>query len=410
MKSYLLPALMLICTCGFAQQTKLTDDLNKDLDKSLNKYFPSYQGEMLYSNYQLDPVHFNEKVDLARKDAYKGIKPGDPEEKLKRLDIDYNFRDVLKNYSEMYGADSAALASFSKVLTEKLKDPQLPTLLQEALRKAFPKALTEVQGKYVDSLVNSNADPNNAELFKRSLGYRIWVSGYLAYRYKTKYKSDTTFKNIKGGMPISVIIGEIQDPLVRNIECLLQSSTNLKVAKDSTLAKKIYDDFNAAVTDPYFRGKLQEVYDNFKRMHTSNAAAPDFTYAAVDGKVITLSSLRGKYVYIDIWATWCAPCKAEIPSLMEMEEEYKGKNIQFVSLSVDKQADAGKWHRYVTDNKLTGYQVMADKDFKSDFIEKFNIAAIPRFILIDPAGNVVDADAKRPSDPALKKQFDQLLK
>jgi thiol-disulfide isomerase/thioredoxin len=145
-------------------------------------------------------------------------------------------------------------------------------------------------------------------------------------------------------------------------------------------------------------------------LQTSGTAAPDFTYTAVDGKSITLSKLRGKYVYIDIWATYCVPCKEQIPFLAKLEEDYKDKNIRFVSISVDKQAQAVAWRRYVTDNKLTGYQVMADKDFKSDFIEKFNIASIPRFILIDPDGNVVDSDGKRPSDPAVKKQLDEFLK
>jgi hypothetical protein len=64
----------------------------------------------------------------------------------------------------------------------------------------------------------------------------------------------------------------------------------------------------------------------------------------------------------------------------------------------------------VTDQALGGVQLIADKDWSSPFIQSFGITSIPRFIIIDPEGKVVDADAKRPSDPALKGQLDTLLK
>ncbi|MNY06128.1 hypothetical protein D3C86_1388720 [compost metagenome] len=81
-----------------------------------------------------------------------------------------------------------------------------------------------------------------------------------------------------------------------------------------------------------------------------------------------------------------------------------------MSLSVDQQKDKSKWTSYVKDNKLGGIQLLADQDFNSDFVKKYNINSIPRFILIDPAGKIVSGDAKRPSNPELRKQFDTLLK
>lgn len=72
-------------------------------------------------------------------------------------------------------------------------------------------------------------------------------------------------------------------------------------------------------------------------------------------------------------------------------------------------SDKTKWSSYVKENKPGGIQLMADKDFISEFIKKFNINSIPSFILIDPKGKILDGYAKRPSDPNLKTQFDQLL-
>ena len=141
----------------------------------------------------------------------------------------------------------------------------------------------------------------------------------------------------------------------------------------------------------------------------NNSKAPNFDYENAAGGKTSLESLKGKYVYIDVWATWCGPCRAEIPSLKKVEEKYHGKNIEFVSISVDVDKDHEKWKNFVQEKQLGGTQLFADKNWLSDFIKTFNINSIPRFILIDPKGNVVDADAARPSDPRLEQQLSSLL-
>ena len=138
--------------------------------------------------------------------------------------------------------------------------------------------------------------------------------------------------------------------------------------------------------------------------------SPSFAYENFKGGSSKLEDFKGKYVYIDVWATWCGPCRQEIPHLKKVEEKYHGKNIVFTSISVDVAKDHDKWKKMVGDQALGGVQLYADKDWKSDFIQAYGINSIPRFILIDPKGNVVDADAKRPSDPALQEQLDKLLK
>lgn len=141
----------------------------------------------------------------------------------------------------------------------------------------------------------------------------------------------------------------------------------------------------------------------------NNSTAPNFDYENAAGGKLSLESLKGKYVYIDVWATWCGPCRGEIPHLQKVEEKYHGKNIEFVSISVDVDKDHEKWQNFVKEKQLGGTQLFADKNWASDFIRAFNINSIPRFILIDPKGVVVDADAARPSDPRLAQQLDTLL-
>lgn len=141
--------------------------------------------------------------------------------------------------------------------------------------------------------------------------------------------------------------------------------------------------------------------------------SPEFVnYENHKGGTTSLSDFRGKYVYIDIWATWCPPCKKEIPYLEKLEKELHDKNIEFVSISVDdpngRRGSKNAWKNMVTSRNLSGTHLFADLSFQSDFISAFRINSIPRFILIDPKGNIVSANAKRPSNPMLKNELLEL--
>ncbi len=161
---------------------------------------------------------------------------------------------------------------------------------------------------------------------------------------------------------------------------------------------------------------LSQNYDaqnaHFAKFKKGTPAPKFVNYENFKGGKTSLDDLKGKYVYIDVWATWCAPCIAEIPALKALEKEFSSKNIEFVSISVDnvdgQRGSKAEWKKMVAEKSLTGIQLYADKDFQSEFMVAFDVNAIPRFILIDPNGNIVDFDAPRPSDPKLKALFKTL--
>lgn len=124
------------------------------------------------------------------------------------------------------------------------------------------------------------------------------------------------------------------------------------------------------------------------------------------GGTTSLDDLKGKYVYIDVWATWCPPCKREIPFLKEVEKKYEHKNIVFVSISTDKPNKHEAWKQMIADKQMGGIQLYSGND--QSFSVEYQINSIPRFILIDPDGNIVDANAPRPSDPKLITLFNSL--
>ena len=158
--------------------------------------------------------------------------------------------------------------------------------------------------------------------------------------------------------------------------------------------------------------KSQKLLFELKKQTHQDAGQPgfEFTYKDQNGAEVAFSDFRGKYVYIDIWATWCSPCKKQIPYLKELEEEMKDENILFVSVSVDKPADHQKWLDFVAKENLGGVQLMADKAFESGIAENYDINAIPRFLIFDDEGRIVSTDAMRPSNPDLKNYLLDLMK
>ena len=120
----------------------------------------------------------------------------------------------------------------------------------------------------------------------------------------------------------------------------------------------------------------------------------DLNNKDITGKEVSLSDLKGKYVYIDVWATWCGPCNAEIPHLKKLEEEFEGRNICFISISCDDSQKA--WERFVQAKQLGGIQLHMGGD--KSFMEAIRCKGIPRFLLIDQDGKFLNANMPRPSD------------
>lgn len=168
-----------------------------------------------------------------------------------------------------------------------------------------------------------------------------------------------------------------------------------------TTLKRSFESYHELVARQYERVSKANKF--------TGKVSPGFDYENYKGGKTKLSDFKGKYVFIDVWAVWCAPCRAEIPYLKKLEEKYHGKNIEFVSISIDKLKDSDKWRKFIADKSLGGTQLLADKDWESEFIVNYNITGVPRFILVDPSGNILKYDAERPSDPELDKQLTALL-
>ncbi|MEZ4837572.1 TlpA family protein disulfide reductase [Flavobacterium sp.] len=240
---------------------------------------------------------------------------------------------------------------------------------------------------------------NDEETFKHSYSYRTLIGGiFQRIMYETPSEDKTPFD--KGISKLNTIKSEmIRSELVKNMMYEMNlSAKNIDV---------IYKELMKHSIDSVFKNKTTLKYETLKKL-VKGSPSPTFDYENINGGKTTLESLKGKFVYIDVWATWCGPCIAEIPALKEVEKEYHGKNIEFVSISIDDKNDHDKWKKMVADKELNGIQLFADNDWKSDFVKKYAIDGIPRFILLDTEGKIVNADAPRPSDAKLKEVLSEL--
>ncbi|OOG69827.1 TlpA disulfide reductase family protein [Flavobacterium sp. A45] len=237
----------------------------------------------------------------------------------------------------------------------------------------------------------------NPDLLKLANGVSL-MSNYFFY---TSVNSGAVVKRLD----LAEAITHITDPAIKDVYLRDAIATSrMKIEEYEIVAPKI---------KPYLISDASKAFllDYEKVLHKNvGQKGLEFTYKDINDKPVSFSDFKGKYVYIDLWATWCGPCKAEIPHMKKIEEDYHGKNIVFISLSLDKPKDNQKWKDFVKKEQLKGIQIMADKDFKSDVAKNYDVNSIPRFLLFDMKGNIINADALRPSDPELRVQLDKLLK
>ncbi len=244
-------------------------------------------------------------------------------------------------------------------------------------------------------------DIDNGEDFKRSIPY--W------YLIHNKIQIDAYKKASEDSIPYHKAVLAVLNPLTSNNikDYQLKSIVGRKLKPGNANNEDIYKLLMSNISNKKVREEITNAYDRIKAVAKGNDS-PTFDYENFKGGRTTLENLRGKYVYIDVWATWCAPCIKEIPSLKKIEKKYESKNIKFVSISVDQKQSNDKWKAMIQEKELGGIQLFSDNAMQSTFITKYNIKGIPRFILIDPAGKIVDANAPRPSHPELIELFNTL--
>lgn len=368
-------------------------------------------GDKLY--FTLDTKMFDESV------KYKGVGENENnylaqkillEEKLEILDnmtviCRYDETEFLKTVDSAAILKTELLKGFvldKEFAAAEKKDIEFARLDNIASYEMYHRYIThdnefKVSESYPDVFKNLNFNDESSVQNER---YLKLLSDYFTKQAFKQIREDSTQNFL---MEFSnAVLERVQSALVRNSLVSLVAEDGLKRGDD---LKVSYAALKKLVSDKDVQVSLDEKYALLSKLQKGNTS-PDFSLQDIKGKTFSLSDFKGKVVYIDVWATWCGPCKAEMPFMKKIQEDLKGKNIAFIGICTwDKQES---WKKYLEENKLQGTQLFAP-DKEIPFLKEYDIKGIPHFILLDKEGKIIEADAARPSDPQLKKLIESLL-
>ncbi|MFT4204581.1 MAG: TlpA disulfide reductase family protein [Chitinophagaceae bacterium] len=186
-------------------------------------------------------------------------------------------------------------------------------------------------------------------------------------------------------------------------------------AKEAVVDRQLYDawfvkDFINTASDRVLKEYIQNIIDDNTDLKNRKTQLSIRTY---DNKKINnldslVKAMKGSLVYIDVWASWCMPCRNEMPYSRKLQRKYINKPVKFLFVSVDKETSS--WKMASREEGLDpGSSFCLSGSSLQNFNDRYNIKTIPRYMLIGKDGKMISSDAPRPSEPALEKLIEQNL-
>lgn len=306
--------------------------------------------------------------------------------------------------------------SLEKVVFEKRNssDPYLPDFgrmiyLDNQFMRIYyiltGQSIGLISEEQADSFMTEVADKNILDdLFNDdyliSESFKVWfLSQYFANFIKEDVQNDSTLKDTREYRLEKVnntFDGKIRDlMLYKQLETLM--AINILSLEQLEENKSLFDKYLAEINNPEYQQALQKMFNEKEALLNKTQIgneAPNFTLNNEKGEPYSLTDFRGKVVYLDLWASWCGPCRQQVPALKELHEKYKDSD-EFMIVGVAVHDKPNEWKKALEEDKPEWLQLI---DENGDVARTYEANFIPRYILIDKNGNIADLNAPSPSN------------
>jgi len=443
MKNTLLLFLSIILSTACNQDSKVVEDTSKIPDTYISGQLENPLSETLYVNGGdvFEKIQVNEdgtfsdtlqlqngyyRVRHSKKVFYVYLEQGN------HLKITVDMETYPKSLA--FSGDGAENNNYISEKQAKINEIEPPPNELYALEEAdFLAKADEIDREAKAALESATLSPEFAKIEQQSIGYqqlerlKNYPSYHAYFAKKEGFKPNSAeftkpfesfdfdnqadyqmfpayngivnahYENMYDKEEIGKFMSTVKGIKSQSIKNDLLTTLSYYVSPGNEKSEEIYQAVISMSSDEELKERLTKKYELLKSL-VKGKPSPKFIYQDINGRNVALDELKGKNVYIDVWATWCGPCKKEIPDLKVIEETHRNKNIEFVGLSIDQQKDIEKWQEMVKEKEMKGIHVISDNANKSEFVKAYAIEGIPRYILLDTEGNIVSADAPRPSE------------
>ena len=335
-------------------------------------------------------------------DQLKAIPQQDPELFFKTWEQQYNaMQESVKVSSGMSSVYTSWISKSLHSLYQSKLSRQLVTYV--TITRRWPSNMED----YIKKVSLFTADQLNQPLFfNKETDKELVETYYLLFSVINDWKkqlpapnAENTYRNaINDALKLKA--GGARDIILRY---LVTSST--AYTTDPVFLKWMKNVISPAPQNNFLVKMIAEKQNVLQELGKGKQA-PHFEATDISGNAFSYKDFQGKYLFVDIWATWCVPCRMEIPYLEELKKKYAGQAVEFISVSMD--ANVSAWKKFVEpiENK-DQYHSNPAKQFC--IREVYHAQLIPAFVLIDPQGKIINPTCYRPSDPALGLLIDDLL-
>lgn len=365
----------------------------------------------IYSEYN----NFNEKLDL--KSKYQS------EQNYLLKEDELNFSDKIKPPKSFKNAllykehvekiESENLAEYNR-FKNSFKDSYFKEYKREELKHKYiffrsyyiasNKEESSIPKDYFNFL--DSVDLNSSLLLSNS-HYLSSMSFYLYIKYGRYIPNSKNFDNLtkEGKREIILRSYNLRKSLTNNNVRDLMISDYVKIAlqdvkTDSSFVKSILEDYYSTCTNKEYVKYIRDL--NTKISKQNGSIIPNYTFQNIYGEKVSLHSLKGKYIYIDFWASWCYPCKVYLKDYPALKAKYANRS-DIVYLFINVMDDKNKWSDYVLNNPNYGTNWFADENTTKQIRQTFDLDAIPRYMIIDKNLKIIDVDADIPKRVVLPK-------